>query len=111
MAHAIMITTEGTASLEQIHTLADFQRHVGGWVEALGTDDEAHILWLNEEGKLMGLPVNERADALTRELVTGLVPGDRIVGPVVITGPLAQDGETYETPSPEMLARFELALT
>ena len=108
MANAIKITTDGTATTETVNGLQDFQKHVEGWVELLYTDDERHIFWFNEEGKVNGMAANDTAHRLVHELVTGLSPWDVIVGPVLITGPLAADGEHYEAPAAEMLARFDL---
>ena len=104
-----IITTDGTTTTETVNGLQDFQKHVEGWVELLYTDDERHIFWFNEEGKVNGMAANDKAHRLVHELVTGLSPWDVIVGPVLITGPLAADGEHYEAPAAEMLARFDLA--
>ena len=68
------------------------------------TNNPLHI-----EGKVNGMAANDKAHRLVHELVTGLSPWDVIVGPVLITGPLAADGEHYEAPAAEMLARFDLA--
>ena len=101
MANAIKITTDGTTTTETVNGLQDFQKHVEGWVELLYTDDERHIFWFNEEGKVNGMAANDKAHRLVHELVTGLSPWDVIVGPVLITGPLAADGEHDEAPGRE----------
>jgi Domain of unknown function (DUF3846) len=76
---------------------------VDGYIEAIplrwrGADGcfVQATMWLNEEGKLRGLPHNEVA--------TGLFVGqyntvDRIVGDVIITGGADEDGNTLGLPA------------
>jgi hypothetical protein len=76
---------------------------VGGLLEAVGLED-AYTLYLHEEGKLIGLPVNETATQLTRGVLS---MWDIVVGDCVIVGP--PDDEGAETSvSDEWLARFGL---
>ena len=93
--------------LVAVQGLEDFQRHVGGYVEALSSDDGDHTIWLNEEGKIAGLPVNSKGHRIVHEL-TILAPDDVIVGPVLITGDLADDGETYLPPTKALRERLGL---
>lgn len=77
--------------------LEGLQRAVGGWIEAVvvgGPDHavigEPHTIYLNEEGKLQGLPVNDVATRLTR----GILPAwDMVVGDVVLVR-TDEDGDT-----------------
>ena len=78
MANAILITPTGDVTEEQVNGLEDFQQHVGGYVEALSSDDGDHTIWLNEEGKIAGLPVNSKGHRIVHEL-TILAPDDVIV--------------------------------
>lgn len=77
---------------------------VGGLLEAVGLED-GHTLYLDEEGKLIGLPVNETATRLTRGVLS---MWDIVVGDCVIAGPPDDDGEETSVSS-EWLARFKLA--
>jgi len=97
-----------TAHLREVpHTLAAFNELVGGDIEGLtlGYDVTAYI---NEDGKALGLPVNEVADSLIRELLSfvhrSLMPGDVIVGPVVFLGSPDDEGEDSDVP--DELVRF-----
>lgn len=70
-------------------------RNVNGWIEAVALGEEHvslpnHSLYLNEEGKLDNLPINDRATTLTRGVLS---PYDIVVGDVVITGPVDEEGE------------------
>lgn len=62
-------------------TLKEMQDHVGGYIErvSLGGNDE---MWVNEEGLLKGLPLNQKATALVRLRAPGF-PG-LIVGDVLV---------------------------
>ena len=61
---------------------------VGGWLEALSIAREGHdaILWFDEEGKMKDLPVNDLANRLMNQCGRTLPFGDRLVGPVIVTG-------------------------
>lgn len=58
---------------------------VGGYLQALPLGHGA-TLYLHEEGKYEGLPLNRHANVLVRDLGVGLAPDDFIVGQVVVTG-------------------------
>jgi hypothetical protein len=64
---------------------------VGGMIEAVSLPS-GMTLWVNEEGKLNGLPVNRVAtELLTREFGQKF---DTIVGNAIITGGADDEGET-----------------
>lgn len=67
---------------------------VGGWIEPVSFSEPMTgarcTMYVNEEGKLLGLPVNQVATILTRRLA-GL--NDVIVGDAAVAGPLGDDGE------------------
>lgn len=86
----IIIPTDAAPAVAEIEsTLQAFQTVVGGFIEAVPLPDGS-TLWLNEEGKIDGLPFNERATVLTRGI---LGPTDMVVGNVFITGPLDDEGD------------------
>jgi len=68
-------------------TLKSAQQFVGGWVEGI-TFPNGDYLIINEEGKLMGLPINEQATKLWKEtfdndnFITGR--NDFVVGPAIL---------------------------
>lgn len=85
---------------EQLHALVE------GWYQCVGLNDEI-VVWLNEEGKLNGLPWNQRAQALWDQKYG---PGtDILVGPAVLTGGADAAGETLGL-SDEQLASIERTL-
>lgn len=74
-------------------TLEELQKFVGGYIEALGLHD-GRVMWLNEEGKLDGLPLNAIATDMARRL-SFLMPDDYILGDVLIATP-AESGDEEE---------------
>lgn len=63
---------------------------INGYIESVRIDDEI-TMWLNEEGKLHGLPFNKLATLLFQANV-GM--SDFIVGDVVLTGGIDAEGYT-----------------
>ena len=60
-------------------TLQEMQDAVGGFIEVLFLGPQRVVL--NEHGKLDGLPINPKA---TERFAQHLVPGDYLVGPVLV---------------------------
>jgi hypothetical protein len=92
-------------------SLRTLQEAVGGFIEALPlpefiTGADGATCYINEEGKLEGLPFNGRA---TDFLVpgVGLFWGDAIVGPMVVVGFDPTSGEHRDIP-PAVEARVRL---
>ena len=73
--------------------LAELQRYVGGYIEALDLQNGS-IMWLNEEGKLNGLPYNLVADFIAHQH-TGIATDDHVVGDVLIAT-TAETGDDEE---------------
>jgi hypothetical protein len=89
------------------------QDAVGGMIEAVDIDfpsdpgDQA-TMYLHEEGKLVGLPLNERANRLARKY-SGIGLTDYIVGTVVLVGAVDQYGEETGL-NPRVRAQLEKEL-
>jgi hypothetical protein len=71
-------------------SLSQRQAEVGGWIEAVKIpsfipDADRATCYVNEEGKLDGLPVNHRATDFMVPGI-GLWWGDYIAGPMVVCG-------------------------
>lgn len=73
-------------------SLKPMQEAVGGYVECVSFPANGFDMWLNEEGKLIGLLTNEAA---TRVWESEYGPTDVMAGNVVITG--LPDDEGYIT--------------
>lgn len=93
MKKAVILRTDGTKEVVDFSTdsLSVLQNAVGGYIEAVDLGDNL-TMWLNEEGKLNGLPHNENAQFYF-DLRFG--PGvDYIVGNAIFTGGTDNEGDT-----------------
>jgi hypothetical protein len=88
----ILIPVEGPVVPITVQSLDDYQSAVGGDIEALELSGGA-TMYLNDAGKLDGLPLNPRATQLSH-----LMPRDWIVGPVLILGPVDGNGDDTDLP-------------
>ena len=101
MKEILIIKTDGTVERETLtgngsEQFATIQKVVEGWVERAPLEDYTLLMWVNEEGKLKGLPHNPLAQRLwDKEWGAGT---DTIVGNVVITGDDDEEGETGGLP-------------
>ena len=78
--------------------LLTLQTYVGGWIQAIpvpGDDEGKLTAYINEEGKIKGLPRNNLA---TEKFQSVLMPGDFIVGNLVILGVDMNTGESTPVP-------------
>jgi len=84
---ALLMAPSG--SVREIHpeygaacfTTSELHELVDGWLECVYLPD-GRLMWINEEGKLRGLPSNPLATLLARSV---LQPYDYIAGPAVVT--------------------------
>lgn len=74
--------------------VAELQGLVGGYIEAVASSDKALTFWVNEEGKLKGLPLNVIATLYLESVLRGFAAHDVLVGPVVLTGGADANGDT-----------------
>lgn len=95
---AIIVDPAGPYRVEEFDGDGDALRAVlGGWLEA-APSDESVTVWVNEDGKNLGLPINRLAmDVWLRWDVHRcmLVGRDWLAGNVVVTGGV--DNRTGET--------------
>jgi len=73
---------------------------VGGWIESIPMPMNCHA-FINEEGKLIGLPINPLATTLYNLAVHG---SDMVAGNAVVFGPPNEDGD--ETPVTDEFLTF-----
>ena len=91
----VVIKADGT--LERLdlsvseQELKSLQNAVGGYVQVIELEED-FTMWVNEEGKLLGLEENKIATVIW-EVRFGL-DTDIICGDVVFTGGMDEDGET-----------------
>jgi hypothetical protein len=75
-----------TVEVVEVNGYEEIKSHLdGGWVEVLYLDDNASA-YIDEEGKMKGLPYNAVATELCTRLKTGLQQGDFISGTMIVLG-------------------------
>ncbi len=90
---ATLLKTDGTMETVlpengKTFTLEELQKSVGGHIELVHTDD-GKKMYINEEGKLDGLPLNRRASGLYSHM-------DTIVGDALIVEDSEEEEEETE---------------
>ena len=92
MKRVIVINTDNTYEVLEVDaTLAFLQGKVGGWIEA--ADFDGGTIFVNEEGKLIGLEPN----ALASNLWWNRNPASlasHLNGTAVVMGPVDSEGDT-----------------
>lgn len=81
---AVLTTRGGFATHPGLPVGQEIHEAVGGYFEIVRIQHDI-LMWLNEEGKLVGLPMNYHATALAW-LAGAISTGDWIAGDVVFTG-------------------------
>jgi len=104
MSDIVIIKTDGTVEAQKLSgdMTADFNlisKTVDGFVERAPIANYTQLMWVNEEGKIQGLPHNPKAQRLWDEAWGE--GSDYIVGNVVITGDDTDEGETGKLPEGE----------
>lgn len=99
---AIKVEPSGKVSRIEINSYDDLNKAVGGYIEHFMFGED-HSAYVNEEGKIIGLPENFLATQLCEEYQVGLHRDDVIVGNMVILGPVDEEGE--DTDINEALAK------
>lgn len=84
---AKVIKADGTEQLVRpargrVFSLEELQDYCGGYVEKLHLYD-GRLMWLNEMGKIYGLPINAQATEIAEEAGV-LLANDFIVGDVLL---------------------------
>ena len=91
-----VIKVDGVVEIHEVSAEAEgdfLSESVGGWFQSvpLRAELKDYWLWCNEEGKIIGLPMNPVATGLW---IISYGPSDIIHGNIVITGGVDDEGET-----------------
>lgn len=100
MPWGIVIPADEEAPIEfrLFGQLTDYQEAVGGWFEAVDLDDISASFFVNEEGKVIGLPQNRRATLLWWVNHRAMHGRDVIMGDTVLIGLPDDEGDTQDVP-------------
>jgi len=92
----------------EFNGLHDYQEAVGGLIEAIDLEFPAMSFFANDEGKLIGLPINRRATILWWLHSPAVFGYDMIAGDAVLVGQPDRVGETQSVPD-ELVALLTAA--
>jgi hypothetical protein len=90
-----------------VANLDDYQKVVGGIVQAIDLERPPMRLYCNEEGKLHELPLNRRATVLLWGHNQSFRFRDQIVGDAFLVGPMGQRGLDANVPDEFVQFLFE----
>jgi hypothetical protein len=95
MEKAIIIKSDGSRELVSFEISESYKLlsgAVGGYIECVNLPSQNVAMWINEEGKLIGLPQNPIGTALWADEygVTDVIMGDIIL----TSGTITPDGDT-----------------
>ncbi|PRY06852.1 DUF3846 domain-containing protein [Kineococcus rhizosphaerae] len=101
MSRAILIPADTDAAVRIVETngLHDLQRLLDGNIDYAPLNQPDLTLWINDEGKMLDLPRNERADAWWKANIRATFPGDYIAGDAVLVGFDRDSGEDTDVPA------------
>lgn len=92
----VFLPVQGVAQEVDFTALADVMALIGGWPERVSTEHGQGTLVVNEDGALLGLPVNDRATGIASILNESGDDFEKLVvihGDVVLAGPVDDQGE------------------
>ena len=100
MVKGIFVPADEEQPLEvrDFNGLSDYQAAVSGLIEPMQLERPSASLFLNEEGKLMGLPKNRRSTLLLWLHNTRWRGADVLKGDAVVVGEPDGNGETQDVP-------------
>ncbi|MBF4563304.1 DUF3846 domain-containing protein [Microbacterium sp. VKM Ac-2870] len=98
MVHGIIIPASDSEPLvsAEFEKLEDYQRVVGGWIEAVDIPELNATIYVNEEGLLRGLPFNRRATFLWWFHLPVTCGRARLVGNAVLVGGVNPAGNSSD---------------
>ena len=94
MSKVIVVKVDGTVMATKLESLKELQGAVGGWIELIRCGSLGSG-FINEEGKLKGLPINLLATLIWHK-TSPTMKGDFLVGDVVFCGNEDQHGNTKD---------------
>lgn len=109
MITAIVIPADPAAPVrrEQLTPGDDWGDLVAGMMQVITFEEPLASLYLNEEGKVAGLPFNARATAMTWVHNSAFRGRDQIVGDAFLVGPVDDDGDDLSVPEEYVRVLFE----
>lgn len=97
---AILVQTNGKVDLiDKDWTYHEIVEAVGGTIDAVSFGENDYFAFINDEGKLLGLPENEIATSVWYESGARVMLGDYLAGNVLFFGETDENGDNTDVPS------------
>lgn len=112
MIKAILIQPDGAVADVELADFGAICKAINGYIEAIASRDGRVMFWCNEDGGPLGLAANGLATALWWRIDPTAPRHTRLVGPVVMTGAMSDDGDDDEianvpTDIAELMAAYQ----
>lgn len=103
---ALLVTTDNEVKLldEDFH-YERINELVGGWIEAVNFGDNSFFAYINEEGKIIGLPENKLATEFWYNSGQRILLGDYLAGNALFFGEVDDEGNNTDVPQ-EVIDHF-----
>lgn len=100
MPWGIYIPADEAASIEfrLFGQITEYQEAVGGYFQCVDIDAPAATFFVNEDGKVINLPLNRRATLAWWVLYRAAQNVDAFMGDVILLGQPDEDGDTQDVP-------------
>ncbi|MEU2204240.1 DUF3846 domain-containing protein [Microbacterium oleivorans] len=101
MPWGIVIPADEAAPLEfrLFGQITEYQEAVGGYFQCVDIDEPAATFFCNEDGKVIGLPLNRRASLAWWTLFSAARGVDALMGDVILLGQPDEEGDTQDVPA------------
>lgn len=98
MTKAFFVGADRHCQYIDVNGYQDISNAVGGYIEAVSFGDNDYFCYINEEGKLIGLPENNLVTSLWYDSGQTILLGDHIVGNAVFFGGIDDEGNDIDIP-------------
>lgn len=96
MTKALVIRTDNTMEFIDSNGYQDIMNAVGGLIQAVYFGDNSYFCYVNEEGKLIGLPENKIATSLWYDSGQRIQIGDFLAGNAIFFGGIDFEGNDVD---------------
>lgn len=98
MTRAFYVGSDKHCRYVDVNGYMDIVNAVGGHIEAVEFGDNKYFCYINEEGKLIGLPENTIVTSLWYDSGQRILLGDHIVGNALFFGGIDEEGDEIDIP-------------
>lgn len=98
MTLGLIVKADNTFEYVKTAVYNDLRKAVGGMIEAVRFGRNNYFCYINEEGKLLNLPVNNLVTSLWYDSGQIILLGDYIAGDAIFFGGVDEEGNDLDIP-------------